>query len=476
MSINIKWAKEKMERTGKKQCNKDFVYYVMRGEKYNNRIDAIDLSTLKIDELGINWKEVKGYTATLLFDDKLYDLKITSNSNEKRQVNILLNNIEGLVYGANLKKIKLSKYIPKQKTIYKYKYRTGDIIEFNDSKFKILEQKRLKGGQEKNKTGYLVECLYCGYIHDKRQSSLDLKRGCACCTNRITVKGINNANHLYPHIKQYLVNESDGDILTPYDAHNPIKTECPHCGYINNKSRMFMLCKEFKCTQCMSGSRGERVVSNMLKNGGYEYEPQFTIKSYFYDFYIPALNILLEVDGEQHRQEVKHFKTTLKEQREIDRKKEELAISLGYNFKRIEVDSYEDIKSIAEKLYFIDFDKNNLYDYLLDNQLMEFVELYNNGVPMNKIEKIIKKHKARVTYLANLASTLGLIEYDKEDSKYRHSVRKVKCITTGEEFNSITEAQNEYNAYNIGNVCRGLSSYSGKHPITGEKLIWEFLN
>ena len=478
MSINIKWAKKEMERTGKKQCSKDFVYYIMRGEKYNNRIDAIDLSTLKIDELGINWKEVKGCTATLLFDDKLYDLKITSNSNEKRQVNILLNNIEGMVYDANLKKIKLSKYIPKQKTIYKYKYRTGDIVKFNNSKFKILEQNRLKGGQEKNKTGYLVECLYCGYIHEKRQSSLDLKRGCACCTNRITVKGINNANHLYPHIKQYLVNESDGDILTPYDAHNPIKTKCPHCGYINNKSRMFILCKEFKCTQCMSGSRGERIVSNMLKNGGYEYEPQFTIKSYFYDFYIPTLNMLLEVDGEQHRQEVNHFKTTLKEQREIDRKKEELAISLGYNFKRIEVDTYEDIKNIVEKLYFIEFDKNNLYDYLLDNQLMEFVELYNNGVPMNKIEKIIKKHKARVTYLANLASTLGLIEYNKEDSKYRHSIRKVRCITTGEEFECITDAEKEYKLSqgNIGKVCRGKAKSAGKHPITGEPLHWEFVD
>lgn len=475
MSVNIEWAKEEMEHTEKKHCNNNFIYYVMRGVKFNNRIDAIDLSTLPKTKVGIDWDNVKNKTVKLIFDDNEYVLKITSNKNSKRQVSILLNGSEGMINDANIKKLKFSAYIPTQKTTYKYKYNVGDIVEFNDSKFKILEQKRFKSEASKNKTGYLVECLECGYTHDKRQSSLDLKRGCACCSCRITVKGINNANHIYPHIKKYLVNESDGDILTPYDAHKPIKTKCPNCGYVNNKSRMFMLCKEFKCTQCMSGSRGERVVANILKNGGYDYEPQLTIESYFYDFYIPSLNMLLEVDGEQHRQEVKIFKTTLKQQQEIDKKKETLAYSLGYNFKRINIDTYEGIESIVKKLDFIEFDKNNLYDYLLDNQLIEFVELYNNGIRMNKIEKVLKKHKARITYLANLASTLGLIEYNKEDSKYRHSVKKVKCITTGKEFDSITEAQNEYNAHNIGKVCRGEANYSGTLE-DGTKLTWKFID
>lgn len=473
-NININWAKDEMERTDKKYCNRDFVYYVMRGEKYDNRIDAVNLSTLPIENNGVNWNSVKDHAVTLYFDGKLYDLKITSNQNEKRQVGILLNGVEGVSHDSNIKKIKFSTYIPMQKTTYKYKYNIGDVVEFEESKFKILEQKQLKGGKVKNKTGYLIECLDCGYIHDKRQSSLDLKRGCACCTCRIVVKGINNANYLYPHIKQYLVNESDGDILTPYDVHKPIKTKCPNCNYVNDKSRMFMLCKEFKCTQCMSGSRGERVISNMLKNGGYDYKPQLTIESYFYDFYIPSLNMLLEIDGEQHRQEVKHFQVSLKEQQKIDKKKEELAISLGYKFKRIAVDTYESIESIVEKMDFIEFDKDNLYDYLLDNQLMDFVELYNNGVPMNQIQIVLKKHKARITYLANLASTLGLIEYNKEDSKYRHSIKKVRCVQTGELFDSITEAKNEYNAHNIGRVCSGQSSYSGTLP-DGTPLTWEYV-
>lgn len=477
MSIDIEWAKQEMERTEKTYCNKDFKYYVMRGIRFNNRIDAIDLSSLPKTKVGIDWNNVKNRTAQLLFDDKEYTLKVTSNKNSKRQVSIVLNGVEGIVNDANIKKIKLSSYITEQKVVYTYKYKPGDIVEFNESKFKILKQLQLQG-RNGNKTGYQVECLDCGYIHDKRQSSLDLKRGCACCANRITVKGINNATQLCPHIKQYLVDKSDGDILTPYDAHKPIKTRCPNCGYINNKSRMFILCKEFKCTQCMSGSRGERIIANMLKNGGYEYEPQFMIANYFYDFYIPSLNMLLEVDGEQHRQEVKMFKTSLEEQKEIDKIKESLAIESGYKFKRVDVDTYEDISNIVEKIPFIGFDKNNLYNYLIDNQLMEFVKLYNNNTPMNKIEKVLKKHKRRITYLANLASTLGLIDYNKEDSKYRHSIRRVRCITTGEVFNCITDAENEYKLSqgNIGKVCRGKQTYAGKHPVTGEKLYWEYVD
>lgn len=474
--VDTDWARDEMNRTGKTHCNKDFVYYVMRGIRFNNRIDWINLSTLPIDDKGIMWKSVKGHTIQVFFDGNVHNLQIKSNSNDKRQVNITLNNIDGVINDANIKKIKLSSYIPIQKTTYKYQYNIGDVVECSDSKFEILEQRQLKG-TDGNKTGYLVKCLKCEYVHEKRQSSIDLKRDCSCCANRIVVKGINNASHLYPHIKQYLVNQEDGENLTPYNVHVPIKVKCPNCNYVNDKTRMFRLCKEFRCTRCMAGSRGERIVANMLKNGGYEYKPQISIDNYFYDFYIPSINMLLEIDGEQHREEVKFFKTTLEEQREIDRKKEELATSLGYNFKRIEIDTYESIESIAVKMDFIEFNQNNLYDYLIDNQLMDFVELYNNGVPMNKIQIALNKHKARVTYLANLASTLGLIEYDKEDSKYRHSVRKVRCVTTGEVFETIKEAESFYNLSqgNIGKVCRGKVKSAGKHPITNAPLTWEYV-
>ena len=54
---------------------------------------------------------------------------------------------------------------------------------------------------------------------------------------------------------------------------------------------------------------------------------------------------------------------------------------------------------------------------------------------------------------------------------------KVICITTGEIFNCIIEASNYYNVNrtSISNNCNEKYKYAGKHPITGEKLVWRYL-
>ena len=55
--------------------------------------------------------------------------------------------------------------------------------------------------------------------------------------------------------------------------------------------------------------------------------------------------------------------------------------------------------------------------------------------------------------------------------------KKVRCITTGEIFISINEACIKYNLSHtsISKCCSGKQKYAGKHPITKEKLIWEYI-
>lgn len=54
--------------------------------------------------------------------------------------------------------------------------------------------------------------------------------------------------------------------------------------------------------------------------------------------------------------------------------------------------------------------------------------------------------------------------------------RKVICITTCEIFDYIGEAQEKYNVdqSNISKCCRGKQKSAGKHPVTGEKLVWRY--
>jgi group I intron endonuclease len=55
--------------------------------------------------------------------------------------------------------------------------------------------------------------------------------------------------------------------------------------------------------------------------------------------------------------------------------------------------------------------------------------------------------------------------------------QKIRCINTGEIFNSISEASRKYNVPqpNISKCLKGERQSAGKHPITNEKLLWKKL-
>lgn len=56
--------------------------------------------------------------------------------------------------------------------------------------------------------------------------------------------------------------------------------------------------------------------------------------------------------------------------------------------------------------------------------------------------------------------------------------KKVKCVTTGKIFDCMVDGAEYYkikNSTDIGACCRGRQKSAGKHPITGEKLIWKYL-
>jgi len=64
------------------------------------------------------------------------------------------------------------------------------------------------------------------------------------------------------------------------------------------------------------------------------------------------------------------------------------------------------------------------------------------------------------------------------DSFGERMCKKVICLTTGEVFNSQTEAGIKYNIFSstMSNCCQHKKNTksAGKHPSTGEKLVWLF--
>ena len=66
--------------------------------------------------------------------------------------------------------------------------------------------------------------------------------------------------------------------------------------------------------------------------------------------------------------------------------------------------------------------------------------------------------------------------YNEKMSKTKS--KKVICITNGEIFGSAKKASEKYNINHsdICKCCRGKLKSAGKHPITKEKLVWEYID
>lgn len=72
--------------------------------------------------------------------------------------------------------------------------------------------------------------------------------------------------------------------------------------------------------------------------------------------------------------------------------------------------------------------------------------------------------------------TKNEIELLLNKSNYEYRAKRIICLNTNEIFNSIKEGSMFYNISrkSITNNIKLVSRYAGKHPVTGEKLVWMF--
>lgn len=101
-----------------------------------------------------------------------------------------------------------------------------------------------------------------------------------------------------------------------------------------------------RCKECRE-SKGEKIIKNYLKDNNIEYKTGYRLSNgKFYDIYLVEYNLIVEVNGIQHYEEVDFFgNRTLEEERRNDKEKEEFAKSLGYNY--MIVDYREHIPELA---------------------------------------------------------------------------------------------------------------------------------
>lgn len=220
-------------------------------------------------------------------------------------------------------------------------YNVGDIIETNTGKIKIKKQIR----KRKNNKWYIYECLECGWDNGQADEyNLKKKQGCGCCSNKVSVLGINTVWDTDSWMIPYFINSEDAKTHT-FGSNDKGLLHCPVCKTPKPNMSIVTLHrdKDIHCEVCYDGfSYGEKYTYNLLK--------QLNIKvkrhKYFewsknvyseisslcgnkeYDFYIKIddEDYILETNGLQHYEECGFSRRSCFEESQNDILKETLAM------------------------------------------------------------------------------------------------------------------------------------------------------
>ena len=218
---------------------------------------------------------------------------------------------------------------------------------------------------EINKCGCMKVWIKCQDInyHESYQvrcSDFTIKNSrCPYCTGK-KVHKFDSLGWIYPQVLEIW---SDKNKKSPYEytPHSQQKVwwKCPdskHKDYFRdiNSSGKY----NFRCPSC-DFSKGEKRIEDWLNIHLITYESQKAFNNLIglgnrnltYDFYLPKQNLLIEYQGEFHKQNIvpNQTKEQFKYQQEHDRRKKQYTIDNNINFLEIWYWDFNNIESILEK-------------------------------------------------------------------------------------------------------------------------------
>lgn len=123
--------------------------------------------------------------------------------------------------------------------------------------------------------------------------------------------------------------------------------------------------------------------------------------------------------------------------------------------------------------------KKDYYNWITnktDNQTFSIIYLWNQEKLVKEIIEQVNVSKSVINRSVKYGKWVGLCEYDPKKSQKRSAQTMVRCITTGEVFDSIREATKQYNIYNesyISCCCRGVKNNT-VNMVSGERYQWEY--
>lgn len=349
----------------------------------------------------------------------------------------------------------------------------------------------------KNHERIKCKCLECTYEWDAMPTYFnETHKACPACLGQVVASGINTIDVTHPDVFSLLKNNNDGKLVT-YGSNKKLEFICPECGELITQTVKSVINNGLSCKKCGDGiSYPNKFMYNVLS----QVEGEFITEKLFgwskgklYDFYIPNLNLIVEIHGLQHyeRQYCKGSRT-LKEEQENDRLKKELALSNGFNesqyiiidarYSKLDFIKKSIINSLLYKYYNFDLiDFNLAHNSSLKSLVMICCGMWNEGLSIKEIDNKVQVNIATVRAYLRSCNESNLCIYPKEKiikekiQKSRKTITII-CLNNLMEFNSFNDAHN-YSGASTGNICsncKGIRNYAGKDKFTGEPLHWMY--
>lgn len=453
----------------------------------------VDLKSLPSDWRGIEWEDCKNIKLYFEYDTIKGFLEIIKYDKSSR--NIIFKYNEN-VYKINVNLFRQG-YIGNAlgKRTQDFKYDIGDKI----NGLKVINKFNSRNNKNETYKTYTCRCEKCNYETEIIESNLLKGVGCPCCSNKVIVKGINDIATTDPWMIDYLVDKEDAYKYSS-QSHKKVKTKCNYCG--NEKNMKISDLYKYKKVNCICSDKisyPEKIMFRILDQVNIDFIYQCNknhvkwCKKYRYDFYIPSLNLIIEMDGGFHNRTHTKDKRSIEKIKDIDKEKDKLAIDNNKTIVRIDCDycGFDRCDYIKNKILksslnkYIDMYKIDWVDvneFALSNLIKDVCDYYNKNKENMIMSDIAKNFKLSIVTIRNYLKIGNKFEWcNYEPSHSRKIVGKLKKHNNAKkikilEFNIIFESVSECIRYMfdeknvklshacISNVCSGKqSSHKGYH-------------
>lgn len=329
-----------------------------------------------------------------------------------------------------------------------YKWQEGEIVDSPSGQLKILKHTIKKNkGCSGSKKSYIYQCKKCNWIDERLEYNM-LTSGCPVCSGKKVKWNYNSIAWLHPETISWFANMEDA-YNNSIGSHSKVEFICPDCGLnIGKKTIKNVIYFGISCPYCGDGIPvGERIFQTACDLAKIKYERQIKFdwsEKYIYDFYLPDLNYIVEIDGQQHYPFGSSFESVsgmaYEEQEKIDKYKEELAYKNGIE-KVLHICAYysdfDKIKhAILNCVWLVvrtdigDIDWNECERISAHSMVHVCAEEWNKGYDATYIKNKYSYCDSSINNWLNQAQKIGLTkDYSKENADLRRGRKIINTQT-----------------------------------------------